>query len=701
MLPTNTSTAKPATRTFLSFEEFAEKIAPLFAKELAKESAEESSTEKEFVRNLYQDYKTKKNEKLPVFLKEKIQFEDPAVDDFVAVLLSLESRNTIQALLPEVSRLYTKREREGKTQGSEDEIELLKSVLLRTPPKDCEDLITRMFPVARTISRRSFYLSPSFQREFVQGIFDLRAYFKRKLEYSHNVYCETKSYYSPYVAVCQSSGYGKTRLILEMSDSYELIYICVRKEISTGQPPRTAVIADFIQGETESSHFSSSSGFSDFRRMGGISTMRQWVALLLALFVAGLYDLDEYEEYEDLPDITEISFKSFRTSKTSPSLKSPGAISYGKKLALSPSLQRVFFRLVIILFEQYNRLLPTTTSEIELQLAVEKIATNILKDIRGIPQGNVLTFLLAIDEASELFLDKGGKMGESFTTFRRALSIIPQKIFPFLCLLLDTNTKITTSSIPSVRWDSSHRIDPIPSLLLPPFITFPLEVKDILPAEIVQYPSNPVTIKISDRISSTAVFDPAQMVLLSRPLFPSALVDLFINKRTFEELHKACREIVNFAVGKLIMGELSLLVSRSGMRELSMKLFAVAACRYDLATTASSINEVLVRQHMATASTMSDLFIMANYPSEPILSEASIQIMMREDIFHRMLIEVGCYITDGTVLPDCNNEQLGELVACILLSCGYDMASNQWRLDQLRLQPPTSSFGLFKSWNLI
>lgn len=83
MLPTNTSTAKPATRTFLSFEEFAEKIAPLFAKELAKESAEESSTEKEFVRNLYQDYKTKKNEKLPVFLKEKIQFEDPAVDDFV------------------------------------------------------------------------------------------------------------------------------------------------------------------------------------------------------------------------------------------------------------------------------------------------------------------------------------------------------------------------------------------------------------------------------------------------------------------------------------------------------------------------------------------------------------------------------------------------------------------------------------------
>jgi hypothetical protein len=42
-----------------------------------------------------------------------------------------------------------------------------------------------------------------------------------------------------YLAIVQSSGYGKTRAALELAKTRPLIYICFRKEGSTGYPPAT------------------------------------------------------------------------------------------------------------------------------------------------------------------------------------------------------------------------------------------------------------------------------------------------------------------------------------------------------------------------------------------------------------------------------------------------------------------------------
>ncbi|CAG8525671.1 5338_t:CDS:2, partial [Paraglomus brasilianum] len=42
-----------------------------------------------------------------------------------------------------------------------------------------------------------------------------------------------------YLAIVQSSGYGKTRAALELAKTHPLIYICLRKEGSTGYPPAT------------------------------------------------------------------------------------------------------------------------------------------------------------------------------------------------------------------------------------------------------------------------------------------------------------------------------------------------------------------------------------------------------------------------------------------------------------------------------
>ncbi len=54
-------------------------------------------------------------------------------------------------------------------------------------------------------------------------------------------------YYAPYTVLCQSSGYGKTRMVLEMHTEFYLVYICLRKTGSSGQPRRSRC-ADGIDG---------------------------------------------------------------------------------------------------------------------------------------------------------------------------------------------------------------------------------------------------------------------------------------------------------------------------------------------------------------------------------------------------------------------------------------------------------------------
>ena len=55
-----------------------------------------------------------------------------------------------------------------------------------------------------------------------------------------------KSYYAPYVAVIQSSGYGKTRLALETYRSFFTIYMCLRPAGSSGVPPRSPIADRFL-----------------------------------------------------------------------------------------------------------------------------------------------------------------------------------------------------------------------------------------------------------------------------------------------------------------------------------------------------------------------------------------------------------------------------------------------------------------------
>ena len=51
-------------------------------------------------------------------------------------------------------------------------------------------------------------------------------------------------YYSPYITIVQSSGYGKTALVLEIAKQIKSYYICLREEGSSGEPKRTSAVAN-------------------------------------------------------------------------------------------------------------------------------------------------------------------------------------------------------------------------------------------------------------------------------------------------------------------------------------------------------------------------------------------------------------------------------------------------------------------------
>ena len=75
--------------------------------------------------------------------------------------------------------------------------------------------------------------------------FDLPRNFLEALHRHHNE-SQKSERYAPYVALIQSSGYGKTRLISEIAEKVFVIYLCFREQASTGYPKATPLASELI-----------------------------------------------------------------------------------------------------------------------------------------------------------------------------------------------------------------------------------------------------------------------------------------------------------------------------------------------------------------------------------------------------------------------------------------------------------------------
>jgi len=69
--------------------------------------------------------------------------------------------------------------------------------------------------------------------------------FHRHIDFCFSKYRADNSY-SPYVALIQSSGYGKSRLIAEIAQDVYVVYVCFRPPKSTGYPPRSSIASKIL-----------------------------------------------------------------------------------------------------------------------------------------------------------------------------------------------------------------------------------------------------------------------------------------------------------------------------------------------------------------------------------------------------------------------------------------------------------------------
>ena len=71
--------------------------------------------------------------------------------------------------------------------------------------------------------------------------------FKHELHAKHRYWTEHRTKYVPYWTLFQASGYGKSRLIKEVAKDIPTLYLCLHPAASTGYPPRTEIIANFLE----------------------------------------------------------------------------------------------------------------------------------------------------------------------------------------------------------------------------------------------------------------------------------------------------------------------------------------------------------------------------------------------------------------------------------------------------------------------
>jgi hypothetical protein len=218
--------------------------------------------------------------------------------------------------------------------------------------------------------------------------------------------------YAPYLTLCQSSGYGKTRLAMEMVAHYFVIYVCLREQTSSGIPPRSSVLADAFCGATD--HFSLLAQCSRrllrfIKNHGNSNSNNARTAFLTESLEDGFW-CGISEELDFTPD---------------------EVILFNEIFAVTP---------ILFVFDE---------ARVLTELLVNPIAGTTAAATAAAPTATI----------------------SQFTLLRRALSF-SFKICPVVGLFLDTNSKIWNFAPTKVN-DSSARITDIGLALYPPFISMP------------------------------------------------------------------------------------------------------------------------------------------------------------------------------------------------------------------------------------
>eukprot|EP01031_Cornospumella_fuschlensis_P028433 gene28433-34325_t len=507
----------------------------------------------------------------------------------------------------------------------------------------------------------------------------------------HMAYQKIPGYYANYFPIVQSSGFGKTRTLMDCREEFVTVYICLRKASAVGWPGRTPEIADWV---TNSGTFK--------------GTPDLWTKLLWALpRVLDGVNQQQDELFPMTEDWSEV-------------------MDWSKRLWMSEDqeFQKCFWRRVM-------EVAKSCPQEVTGYFSPTGRLKHWLKDRNK-------TILFAVDEARSMLactfdapdiqVGSSPKPSNSFLQFRRGLTK-SMTCNHLIAVVADTSSTVSNFS-PTSEADPSARGRSVGTRLHPPFCLMPMQLdvsslpRDLYAIDPRQYdielqfslprtaatqasetlqgkegegqedamleggfesaeeydateagfqtaPQKQEAEKEEERLTSSIVWGALDLVLLSRPMFACEGLRLLSQQavETLDVLMSSLSETVKIALSKLTLQEyFSPPVS-------PLACFALMSSRVYMGSVLGLARDELVRAYMANlkliAEDRSEIYI--EYRSEPCLAAAAKHYMASN--FTGLLQQCCQSLIHGNmVMFNGGLGEIGELIMQLLLLRAADVA---------------------------
>jgi hypothetical protein len=444
-------------------------------------------------------------------------------------------------------------------------------------------------------------------------------YFERYLQNCMIQY-GTGNFFAPYLCLCQSSGYGKTKLLTQLSDRFRMVFICLREPGSGGIPSRTPVLAELLLNCKSVEEFQR---FVEACVLGALTHDRSILTSAMnpnnrveaAAFGNAVKDL--YGR-ADLADLVPLPFDV---------VAQHDADCAGVLLVLDEAS--------VALLEKDKPLADSNNNRVHGELPVNK------------------------DEAVS-----------KFRLFRRALRImVPVSVKNVFCVLADTTFKLSNFA-PQLEDDPSTRVTGSGWQLFPPYYHM-FTLGQLVCAAASEHP------RVVSIRGVRYCFRLSNLAAMSRPMFAVHWNNL--KGRGPVAAWISLRDLAKTKLGVLIplFPNPSQDVDRAN---LSIKVASLIACRINFVPVDVKDLVRLVGAHMATLEYVSESrdFLGIKYVEEPALGEAAAhaQALWTVEDFTSYLRVFQSDLFRGKYGYLHTPGNIGEAVAMIVLCRVFDVVAN-------------------------
>ncbi|KAG9297985.1 hypothetical protein G9A89_018813 [Geosiphon pyriformis] len=467
-----------------------------------------------------------------------------------------------------------------------------------------------------TPSKRKFENEISTQahkRQFERPYSDptqMRRYFMDKLDEIVRTW-DPREQYAPMTAIVQSSGVGKSRIIREVAQERYVFYCCLRPSLSTGFPPRSAIADELLSDEARN--------------------CKSYVAYLLACMQVFV---DIMQQHSQL--ISPAAWFDWHVFGTPINENSSSSHDY-------------WIRVRTYLHEHTVRLTNVEQFPMELLVMARKLA-RVLKASKD-PEARIV---FVFDEARNINTPRcNGDVHNHFYWLRYALRMLPSH---------NSGANGEDTFTAAVFLDTSSRVgDFVPPALQDPSARIAQNNLDVFsPFYLVSTFDSLADRAPVDSLATATKED--RLISLGRPLW----------KTIYDSATAPQADTIALAIYKIMCTNEVLTADKLTLEQ----TLAILSPRIALDVNPSlRINTALIADHMRVCIhiTPERESVLSAVPSEPILAEASAQLMHRQGYLESILSFLAVSLRYGIV----DAGYRGELVAQLLVLLAIDHVSTR------------------------